>query len=253
MIIDDRAGSKELARLRPLADICCLSRLDSGDIQIVGNGPDGTLSVGIEYKSVHDLVSSLATGRLTGSGGQIERMLADYDLVWLLTYGGYRAGAGNRLDIQSGSGGRWRPHRVGSRQVPFGYIESALLSMTMVGVHHKHVASPHEAAEWLAVVERSLSKPWDKHKLFRKFNKAGGGPATPAVDSHTLTAMKAASALPGIGWEKAFAAAHMFESIEAMFCGDERTLVARWMAVDGVGKVLAQSAVSAIKRRRNNG
>lgn len=149
MLIDDREGSKDLIHSPALRDVATLARLDSGDVAILGNGPDGpgTLNVGIEYKSVMDFLSSMATGRLTGTDGQLDRMLREYDVVWLLIRGTYRAGPGNRLEVLRG--GRFRTHRIGGRDVPYGYVESALTAMALeAGVFTKQVADEAQAHQY---------------------------------------------------------------------------------------------------------
>ena len=98
MIVDDRAGSRELVFISPHDEIACLSRLEAGDVSITGNGPTGLLSIGVEVKSVDDLLQSEGNGRLRD---QLESMLKAYDVNWLLTHGQYRAGPFNRLESRT--------------------------------------------------------------------------------------------------------------------------------------------------------
>lgn len=68
LLVDDRAGSKELAE--PLSNLGLpveLTRLDFGDIAFVGKGAGGTdVTIGIEFKTLRELVQALRTERLTG-------------------------------------------------------------------------------------------------------------------------------------------------------------------------------------------
>lgn len=241
MIIDDRDGSKELVLIHPLdqPDVACLSRLEFGDVSIVGNGPnDRILAIGVEVKSVGDLIQSEETGRLRD---QLEGLVHNYDVRWLLTYGAYRAGFNNRLEVLRG--GRWRTHRIGSRDVPYGYLEGVLLTANVAGVSHKHVTDEEQAAAWLACLERWWSKSWDKHRSFRKFNEAGSQGIIPDVSPNLHQRMRVAKELPGVGWERALAAAVSFPSVESMIIADEH----EWEDVPGIGKVLAKAIVRAIR------
>lgn len=237
MIIDDRAGSRELVFIPPLDELACLSRLEAADVAITGNGPVGVVSVGIEVKSVTDLLQSEGNGRLRD---QLEGMLRAYDVCWLLTYGEYRAGPCNRLEIVRGS--RWRTHRVGKHDVPYGYLEGVLLTANTAGISHKHVNDENQVAAWLACLERWWDKPWAKHRSFHKFNRAGGMSVVPDLAPDILQKMRIAADLPGVGWERALAAAASFPSVKAMINASEQ----EWCDVPGIGKVIAKQIVRAV-------
>ena len=236
MIVDDRAGSRELVFISPLDEIACLSRLEAGDVSITGNGPTGLLSIGVEVKSVDDLLQSEGNGRLRD---QLESMLKAYDVNWLLTYGQYRAGPFNRLEIMRG---RWRTHRIGKHDVPYGYLEGTLLTANVAGISHKHVYDEEQAAAWLAVLERWWDKPWGKHRAFHKFNRAGDQSVIPDIAPDVLQRMRIAADLPGVGWERALAAAVSFPSVKSMINATER----EWCDVPGIGKVIAKQIIRAV-------
>lgn len=239
MLIDDRAGSKELVFIHPLDEIGVLHRLDFGDVSITGNGPDDRLvSVGVEVKSVADLLQSEGNGRLAD---QASGMLRIYDHSWLLTYGEYRSNPWNgRLDVKRGE--RWRGETQQGRDVPFGYLEGFLLTLHAAGVTHKHVYDEQQAAAWLACLERWWEKPWDKHRSFHKFNRSGGIGVIPVIEPDMLQRMRVAADLPGVGWERALAAAVSFPTVRAMV----NATVDEWCEVPGIGKVIAKSIVRAV-------
>lgn len=239
MVIDDRDGSKELIFVRPLDELAVLSRLESGDVSISGNGPnERVVAIGVEVKSVADLLQSEGNGRLQA---QLQAMLSAYDQSWLLTYGSYRAHPGTGA-LQVGRGERWRTERQGGRDIPIGYVEGALLTYNVAGVHHKHVQDEQQAAFWLACLERWWDKPWSKHRSFHKFNRAGDLSVVPDIAPDMLQRMRIAADLPGVGWERALAAAVSFPSVRAMINATER----EWCEVPGVGKVIAKSIVRAV-------
>lgn len=239
MIIDDRDGSRELVFVKPLDELAILSRLDSGDVSITGNGPDETiLGIGVEVKSVGDLLQSEGNGRLQD---QLSRMLKEYDICWLLTYGRYR-GHPMSGDLQVEHGQRWRNEVQGGRRLPLGYVEGALLTYNIAGVAHKHVEDEQQAAWWLAVLEKWWDKPWDRHRAFHKFNRAGDLGIIPDIDPQMLQRMRIAADLPGVGWERALAAAVSFPTVRSMINASER----EWQDVPGIGKVLAKSIVRAV-------
>ena len=147
ILIDDREGSADLLPILiarfPLADVR-LARIDSADVAWTGNGPDGPLRCGVELKrTISDWASSVASGRFWGDGGQLSRMLREYDELGLLIAG--------EPDPRSG----W------TRQS----LESACLSFHAVTGHEARYYPDHD--DLLARLEAMIrwwTRPWASHK-----------------------------------------------------------------------------------------
>ena len=238
--IDDRAGSKELIRFQPLKDTGELCRLNSGDAAFTGNGPDGDVIVGVEVKSIFDLIGSIRTGRLQGT--QIPRMVAEFDVCWLLYYGCYRpAVRGN--DLQINRGGKWKGYRLGKQKVPYGYVEGFLLTLSASGVLVKRVSDPREAAAWIGVLHRWYGKRWDQHKGMRTFDNSRAITEMPEMDPGVLLRARVASQLPGVGFERAMAVGRHFGSVTEMVGASEE----EWAQVEGIGPVIASAVKGAMR------
>lgn len=244
ILIDDRDGSRELLLCPVMQGHAVLGRLDFGDAMLTGHGPDGgTITVGVEVKSVSDLLTSISTGRL--GGHQIPGMLRTYDRCWLLVYGQARPDSDRYLEYRKGKG--WRKYRVGKRYVPWSYLEGFLLTASMVGgVHIKWVNTRDEAAAWLVILAHWLDKPWDKHHGLSVFYDGNAQAIIPGRDPGEEQVARTAASLPAIGWERAWAAARHFGSIKAMALADEK----EWTKVKGIGPVIAHSVVEAIRRKK---
>jgi hypothetical protein len=263
ILVDDRAGSKELIKYPPLDSLGELTRLDSGDVCFTGNGPRGSILIGIEVKSIFDLISSLDSHRLQGK--QIPDMLDfGYDVRYLLHYGNYRSDpvSGN-LQIRKRINGKvqWTDYMLGKRACPFGFVESFLCSpsFTELGILSKRVIDVEEAVAWIAVLYRTWAKEYNKHKSMRVlYDNTASGTAdkTESAPTHpgTLLPTDRNSALMyragvasklarGIGYEKAVAAAKHFPSVRAMVAAGP----AEWAQVPGIGKVLAKSVVARVE------
>lgn len=239
LFIDDRAGSKDLMRWL-CDDTTELTRLDFGDAMVIGNGPEALVTIGVEVKSVTDLLQSASTGRLAGH--QLPGLLAGHDLSWLLTYGPYRPGPGGVLQVLSGKGG-WRSYKIGPRLIPYTYIEGFLFDVVATGCRHKHVYNAEEAAYWLKTLHRWWSKRWVEHKGLKQFDKSKDLSLLPGMDAQTAQVARTAATLPGIGFDRACAVANHFATIESMVYAT----VDEWQAVPGVGKVIAQAVHRAIR------
>jgi ERCC4-type nuclease len=221
-------------------DIAEITRLEFGDAMIVGQGPDDEpVLVGVEVKSIHDLISSMNTGRLQAH--QVPGLLRDFGQPWLLWFGSVRAGRDGRLEIRRGQG--WKAFRLGSRDVPYGYLHSFLFELSVAGIKVAHVYDESEAAAWLACLHRWWSKPWDKHKGLRTLDNSRSITLVPGMDRGVRMRATVAAALPGVGFERAFAAASHFSSVVSMVCASTQ----EWEQVPGVGKVVAKAVVTAMR------
>jgi ERCC4-type nuclease len=244
ILVDNREGSKELVNYSPLDECGLLCRLESGDACFSGNGPRGDLAVGVEVKSVLDLISSMNTGRLQAT--QVPAMLEQYDVTWLLVYRRFTVGKSGELLIATGS--EWRPQYLGSKPMPYGYLEGHLTTLTMAGVHVKCVSDVAEAAWWLGVLARWYAKPWKNHKSLQTFDRSRSVSPQPMDkemrDPITLMIAEMASHLPTVGYKRAVAVAKHFGSVVDMVNATEE----QWAEVEGVGKVVAREAVLAMRK-----
>lgn len=164
--VDYRKGSVEfITPLRRLGIDAKEANLDSADFTFEGNGPDGKLEIAVERKALSDLVTSLRDGRLVGlptaegKGGQLHRLLAAYDVCWLLIEGTWAVGKDGKLTTV----GRY------GRKLPGNFSEDGLtkqlLSIELKGqLRMHHTVSERESTAWLASLVRWWTdKTWDQH------------------------------------------------------------------------------------------
>lgn len=99
LLVDSRVGSKELlTQLRGFGvDARLVSELDS-DFEFIGNDRTGIINIGVERKTVQDLINSMRSRRLAGL--QIGRMQLTYARVYLVVEGIWRRGESGLLEQQ---------------------------------------------------------------------------------------------------------------------------------------------------------
>lgn len=243
VLIDDRAGSEDLILKPCLRSIAELGRLNFGDVMIAGNGPDGNVAVGIEVKSIWDLVSSAANGRLMDT--QIAGMLGNYSHCWLLVYGNWRAGRKDGLLHIQRSKDRWEMFKLGKACLPYSFLEHLFTEITMMGVHVATVPSEYDAAEWIAAMASWWGKKWGDHKASRTFDRSSAeAKLRPvALDPRVRSRAEIASKLPGVGFERAIAAAKHFKSVREMM----NAPMSEWLKVPGIGKGIAKSVATFLE------
>lgn len=246
ILIDDRDGSRPLADLPPLDGFCSLTRLEWGDAMLTGHGPDGsTISVGVEVKSIHDLLSSISTGRLGAT--QVPKMLESYDYSFLLYYGVYRPNPVDNL-LQVRRGKSWKQFKIGRRAVPYSYLEGFLITAEMfTPIRVRHLYDVNEVACWLRVMDHWLEKPWDKHKALSVFDKSGQVSAPPNVNPVEAQIARTAASFPAIDFIKGWKIAKHFDSVGDFIAATPSRLA----EVAGIGPVISRSTYDAIRRRKN--
>lgn len=281
VLIDYRAGSKELIKYPPFdecGELCEIKNAKgeaAGDVVFHGNGPSGSVTVGVEVKSVDDLMSSSRNGRLQGT--QLPVMLDEYDVVWLLYYGDVRPAPGSQA-LQIYRKGQWRNHYVGNRQVPYDYFTGFIISLQEIGISVAHAKDISEAAAWLGELVRWRLKPWSKHKSLKQFDRsrkvteahaqkvngkhANRAALMPTLDERTRVRAQVAVELPSLGYKRALAAAEMW-CIAEMVVGrrltraEEAEVARRWAELatedkaTGARKRLGPVAAEAIVRALN--
>jgi hypothetical protein len=228
-----------------------LSTLPSGDASFYGSGPQGTVSIGVELKEITELISSLISGRLQDT--QMRGMLQDYDPGhrWILHYGRYRPSPVDGM-IQTWKDGHakrragWYTFKIKSRDkngnliektIPYGFLEAfKCCSAKEAGFSFDKVETISEASHWLGVLYRTWTRPWHTHKSMKVFDKSqsvrarmrnekaekdlesesfyiSGKKANNSENEKLINRMAVFSQFPGIGYERAKAAAEHFPTI----------------------------------------
>lgn len=231
VLIDYRRGSKELLTCAPFDRCGVESDLTSGDVCFVGNGPAGTVQVGVELKSLEDFISSTDNGRLQAT--QLKRMVKEYDVVWVLCYGRYRQ-APRSDQLQLHKAGEWRNMYLGKRPVHYGMLAGLAIELQEIGVGWACVETKADAVDWLAQLVRWRSRPWKDHSALRVLDKsrqiskgrqdegkgndrrANRASLMPIMDDRIEMMANVASALPALGYWRAVAAAEHFTDVVSM-------------------------------------
>lgn len=261
IFIDNRAGSAALVDHSPLDDatIAQLTRLDAGDAMFVGNGPTGSLLIGVEVKRIDELISAQQTGRLTT---QVERMLDTYGRNYLIYYGWIDTDLEDNLmydftdadDYVNLSFGAPINDASGTgRKVPFAYLFNLLSDLDESGIRCAHCNTYADVATYINRLHRSWTKPWAARTYLRTVDNSQPKPLIPryatnkAEHERIKLFVAVASHLPGMGYVRALAVAKHFPSIRAL----SNASVLQLMSVDGIGKTGAKrlhAAMNAIRR-----
>lgn len=221
------------------------------DVLIVGQGPESPLLIAIEVKRLSDLLQSAHTGRLQAQDtGQLQVMTECYSQSWLLTYGAYRPTGDGGIEVPHGR--EWRPLTYNGNpdgkpiQNAYQFLERMRVSVAALGVLTCHVSNEKEAARWIVeALYGWWSKPWDEHSFTKVFKSPPRLPLSiPGLTAQQHTrAKRLLGDWPGLGPDRAIAAAKHFPSVLEMAQADEK----EWMKVPGIGKGIAGHLVKAFR------
>ena len=263
MQVDDRAGSKELYPLLKAKGLpVTLTRLPYGDISFLGSGPEGRpVTVGIEYKTIHDALACMCDGRFAGH--QLPGMIASYEQPWFLVEGLWRGNSKTGLLEYRAKKGDWREAHIGSRRFMLSDLQTWLFTMTIKGgVQVSTISDSTMATVWISTLYKwwtngkgKEGKGWDGHKSHLAFHDGTrhgrpfarqsvfGGLRDRAVLVRPTTCRQVAAQLPGVGWEKSARIAKQFPTVESLMLATVEDLC----TVEGIGTVLAGKVYQALR------
>ncbi len=232
VLVDSRVGAFEASpHLKKLGIPVLVTTLRFGDFCFAGNGPSGGVLIGIERKTVSDLVNSMLTGRL--SGHQLIGMLEMYNYSYLLVEGVMRANPKNGI-AEVPRGRRWFPANRGERLLRKDDIDKYLHTLSvMAGVIVWHTRTIKDSAQWISGLYKWWCKDWNKHSSHLRHHRHFG---TFSIRKPPL-AVRVAAEFAGVGIRKANAAAKKFGSVHAFINASEKEL----SEVDGIGNALSKS------------
>ncbi len=245
IVVDDRVGSVDLAKyIEALGTAPEVARLASGDAAIQGWGPAGQgASVGVELKRLSDLLGTIRDGRFVAS--QLPILKDSYDIVYLVVEGKFRRGERGAIEVPRRGGWETPPW---ARFLGHWGLEQWLLSVELKGgIRVRFTDSPQGTALLLAMLDSWFAAGWESHRTVQALDRSYRvrDRADEWVEAAPPTkigrATQLAKELPGLGEERARAAARHFRTGRRMAAASE----ADWLAVPGVGKTLARRIYAA--------
>lgn len=250
LVIDPRVGTSknytraekveywqdEFARMNIQTTV---QQLEFGDFSWTGVWvEDRPVRVGLEHKTVGDLVGSMRSGRL--SGHQIPGMLDQYEFRYLMVEGVVRPGRDGIAEIPHG--GTFLPL---SPAITFREIVNYLNSVEhLAGMYLRRTFGPTESIAQIGATYLWWQKPWDQHKSMEQM--AHVEQAIPTVFHRPNMVERVAGQLPGVGPRKARAIAKRYRTVVDFVEATEKDL----RQVPGIGDALSKQIVKALREAR---
>lgn len=250
MILIDCKGDKPQSKppVTPGADIinhikrlgipCQRADLDYGDATFEGNGPLGSVAVGIERKALHDMLTCIDDSRYTGH--QRIGMELMYGVSVLMVEGHWKPHDGNGLLMEGFSGGTaWGYNRHRGRQALYAKLYRYLISVSLSGVVCSYSRDVWHTAYNIVEWYHYFQKPWREHKALMAMQKV----QVPTLQGKPTLTRRWAFAIDDIGETTSEAATKVFKTPYDLASADEE----EWLRVPGVGVKTAQRIVREVR------
>src|SRR6266849_7484252 len=162
ILVDSRVGSKELAPyLHRLGLHAELTMLEFGDAAFEGNGPEGKLCIGIERKTLGDMLSCIEDARYAAH--QRPGMIAMYTNSILIIEGIWKPDSPSGYLLECVATLNWRPYRHRTQMVRYSKLFRYLLSVQFSGVTVIWSRDVENTAYNIAECYQYFQKPWADH------------------------------------------------------------------------------------------
>lgn len=245
ILIDNRAGNfrlrdscKELQTLVHRIGVPAeLAQLEFGDACFDGNGPDGQVMIGVERKTLSDMLNCIDDSRYTAH--QRPGMMAMYRYNFLFVEGLWKP------DIQTGymmefvGSMTWRPYRYRTQFTRYHKLFRYLLSVQLAGTPVILTRDLEHTAFNLCELYHYFSKKWENHTALMETQKLN----MPSLTGKPSLVRRWSSELEGVGVKLSLEAEKVFPNPFALASADEE----QWMKIPGVGYKLAKAIVKAIR------
>lgn len=249
ILVDARTGSGHFVPiLNQIGAEAEAVHLDYGDVAFPLNGPTGVLTVGIEVKTVTDLISSMISRRLTTR--QLPGMRQNYDVVMVAIIG--RVRRDQTGGITEGKYGKWHPIQT---SLTWDQLEGMKTSLRFAyGAILVEFETAKDFCCWVKVVEKWASRKWEdhqshlpSHQIFAETERQTTGllPSLPREPTNTYLS---ACAIPGVGMAMARKLAHEFPEPRLLANASMKEL----LAIKGLGKQKAGRIYMFYNQRRGN-
>ena len=241
ILVDDRKGSAELLPIiQRTGAPCQLMRLEYGDACFEGNGPDGPITIGIERKTLHDMLACIEDSRYAAH--QRPGMAALYSKSFLAIEGLWKCGDGDYSGVLIqgfNQGSSWGPLRTsGNRTVLYSKLYRYLVSVALSGVIITQSSSLAQTAYNIVELFGYFQKKWTDHTSLLEVQKL----AIPVMNGRASLTRRWAEQCDDIGVKHGMEVDRYFKTPLQLATADETA----WVSA-GVSPRLAKQTVKAIR------
>lgn len=163
ILVAHETGSRELQPIiNRIGYAASIANLRYGDFAFEGNGPAGPINIGVERKSLHDMLHCIDDAHYAGR--QRGGMRSLYQLSFLAIEGMFRPHDNEGYLMEGFRGGAaWGPCKYRQRAPLYSKLFNYLVSVAMSGVIITFSRDMYGTAYNVCMLYDYFQKPWDSH------------------------------------------------------------------------------------------
>ena len=239
ILVDGRVGSKELIPyLQRISMNVKIEQttLEYGDAAFEGHGPAGTIAVGIERKSLSDVLNCIDDARFAAH--QLPGMRAMYGYNIVMVEGIWKPDSTTGYLMECIRTLEWRPFRYRTQMTRYAKLFRFLLTLQVAGLGVMITRDMEHTAYNILECYHYFQKRWEDHTSLLETQKLN----MPSLNGRPSLVRRWASELDGIGVKHSMEAEKLFRTPYELASSDESD----WIKISGVGAKLARSVVRQI-------
>jgi ERCC4-type nuclease len=237
ILVDARVGSVEMIPfLQRMGAKVERTNLEFGDCCFEGNGPEGGVCVGVERKTIGDLLNCVDDSRY--SAHQLPGMKSMYNKSILIVEGVWKPDTVTGYLMECVATLTWRPYRQRSQMTRYSKLFRYMLSVQLAGVAVITSRDLEQTAYNVLEIYSYFQKKWDDHTSLLEMQKLN----IPSLNGRPPLVQRWASELDGIGVKHSRDAMKLFKTPYDLARSDET----EWITLPGIGAKLALSIVRQI-------
>jgi ERCC4-type nuclease len=230
IIVDSRIGSIGFVERLAKYDLQVkVDTLSYGDFAFTGNGSTGQCIIGIERKTIPELIGGF--DRLAGH--QIPGLIQCYTYVFIVAEGQYRSSNNATVEVMT-KYGTWTPYTI----LYSAFVNRLNTLRIKCGITILHTCDEIHTCHELYALYHWFQKPWDKHNSDQVVHRNIAYTTTGGAS----TKMKVFTSFPGLGGTRAIAAMRHFKSIREMI----NAPIDEWLKIEGIGRKTAEKIIKEL-------
>lgn len=213
-----------------------ISSLEFGDAAFEGNGPNGKIMIGVERKTMGDMLNCIDDARY--SAHQRPGMMQMYQKSILIIEGVWKPDIDTGYLLECVASLTWRPFKPRGRMVMYSKLFRYLLTVQFSGVTVIWARDIEQTAYNICEIYYWFNKKWEEHTSLQELQKLN----LPAINGKPSLVQRWAGEIEGIGVKHSQEALKLFKTPYDLARSDET----EWITIPGVGAKLARSIIKQI-------
>jgi ERCC4-type nuclease len=216
--------------------------MEYGDAMFEGNGPGGVVLIGIERKTLGDMLQCVEDARYASH--QLPGMKMLYSKSYLSLEGLWAPGTtmeySDKLMVGYRNGSSWGPFKQGNGRTPmYAKLFRYLLSVGLAGVTITQSLNLWHTAYNICEIFAYYQKPWKSHTSLQEVQKV----SLPVMFGKPSLTMRWASDIEDVGVIMAAQAEAKFKTPFALATSEEMD----WLTLEGMGVPRARRIIREIR------